>query len=100
MDRFSIRGGVPLRGEVAVSGSKNAALALMAASWLTTRRWSSFSIPISRALSSVLIRVSGMPVILEMTSAITSSSTTPSFSRDFSRHCRVIASFFLRSLSA
>ena len=35
MDRFSIRGGVPLRGEVAVSGSKNAALALMAASLLT-----------------------------------------------------------------
>ena len=33
--------------------------------------------------SSVVIRVSGMPVILETTSAITSSSTTPSASRDF-----------------
>ena len=30
MDRFVIRGGVPLRGEVVASGSKNSALALMA----------------------------------------------------------------------
>ncbi len=35
MDRFSIRGGVPLRGQVAVSGSKNAVLALMAAALLS-----------------------------------------------------------------
>ncbi len=35
MDRFAIRGGVPLRGRVEASGSKNAVLALMAASLLT-----------------------------------------------------------------
>ena len=35
MDRFAIRGGVPLRGTVEASGSKNAVLALMAASLLT-----------------------------------------------------------------
>ena len=35
MDRFTIRGGIPLCGRVGVSGSKNAALALMAASLLT-----------------------------------------------------------------
>ena len=34
MDRFEIRGGVPLRGSVKVSGSKNSVLALMAASLL------------------------------------------------------------------
>jgi hypothetical protein len=51
-------------------------------------------------LSSVDSRVSGMPVILLTTSAITSSSTTPSVSRDFSRHSRVILSFFFLSLSA
>jgi UDP-N-acetylglucosamine 1-carboxyvinyltransferase len=34
MDRFEIRGGVPLRGTVQVSGSKNSVLALMAASLL------------------------------------------------------------------
>ncbi len=35
MDRFSIRGGVPLRGTVPISGSKNSTLALMAAALLT-----------------------------------------------------------------
>jgi UDP-N-acetylglucosamine 1-carboxyvinyltransferase len=37
MDRFVIRGGIPLRGTVAASGSKNAVLALMAAALLTER---------------------------------------------------------------
>ena len=36
MDRFLIRGGIPLRGSVEVSGSKNAVLALMAAGMLTS----------------------------------------------------------------
>ena len=35
MDSFLIRGGIPLHGEVAVSGSKNAALPIMAAALLT-----------------------------------------------------------------
>ena len=34
MDRILVRGSGPLRGEVAVSGSKNSALALMAAAML------------------------------------------------------------------
>lgn len=35
MDRFVIQGGVPLRGEVIISGAKNAALPIMAAALLT-----------------------------------------------------------------
>ena len=35
MDSFLIKGGVPLHGEVAISGSKNAALPIMAATLLT-----------------------------------------------------------------
>ena len=35
MDRFVIRGGVPLRGDVTISGAKNAALPIMAAALLT-----------------------------------------------------------------
>ncbi len=35
MDKIVVRGGVPLRGEVTVSGSKNAALPLLFASLLT-----------------------------------------------------------------
>ena len=35
MDRIVVRGGAPLRGSVAASGSKNATLALMAAALLS-----------------------------------------------------------------
>ncbi len=35
MDRIRIRGGRPLKGDIAISGAKNAALPLMAASLLT-----------------------------------------------------------------
>jgi len=35
MDKMRIRGGRPLRGTIAVSGAKNAALPLMTASLLT-----------------------------------------------------------------
>lgn len=35
MDRLRIQGGIPLKGEIAISGAKNAALKLMAASLLT-----------------------------------------------------------------
>jgi len=35
MDKFIIEGGVPLKGQIAVSGAKNAALPAMAAALLT-----------------------------------------------------------------
>jgi UDP-N-acetylglucosamine 1-carboxyvinyltransferase len=48
MDKFLITGGVPLRGEVAVSGAKNAALPAMAASLLTADQVSLHNIPMVR----------------------------------------------------
>ena len=36
MDSLSIKGGVPLRGEVTISGAKNAVLPIMAATLLTS----------------------------------------------------------------
>ncbi|MBI3419398.1 MAG: UDP-N-acetylglucosamine 1-carboxyvinyltransferase [Proteobacteria bacterium] len=38
MDRIRIRGGTPLRGKITISGAKNAALPLMAASLLTVEK--------------------------------------------------------------
>jgi UDP-N-acetylglucosamine 1-carboxyvinyltransferase len=38
MDAFRIRGGRPLRGEIEISGSKNATLPIMAAALLTRER--------------------------------------------------------------
>ena len=45
MDRIRIRGGRPIRGEIAISGAKNAALPLMAASLLTDETLSLSNLP-------------------------------------------------------
>ena len=45
MDKFFIRGGVPLRGTVAISGAKNSALPAMAASLLTADRVALHNLP-------------------------------------------------------
>ena len=38
MDKLLVRGGVPLKGEVEISGAKNAVLPIMAATLLTSER--------------------------------------------------------------
>lgn len=45
MDRIRIEGGVRLKGEIAISGAKNAALPLMAASLLTGRKLTLTNVP-------------------------------------------------------
>ena len=45
MDSLIIRGGVPLQGEVTISGAKNAALPIMAATLLTQSRASFRRVP-------------------------------------------------------
>jgi UDP-N-acetylglucosamine 1-carboxyvinyltransferase len=54
MDQFRIEGGVPLRGEIAASGSKNSALALMAAALLTDESVSLANTPHVRDLDTML----------------------------------------------
>ena len=44
-EAIRIEGGVPLRGEVAISGSKNAALKLLAAATLTGERCRFTNVP-------------------------------------------------------
>jgi UDP-N-acetylglucosamine 1-carboxyvinyltransferase len=50
MDKFLIRGGKPLRGTVAISGAKNSALPVMAASLLTAEKVTLHNIPKVRDL--------------------------------------------------
>jgi UDP-N-acetylglucosamine 1-carboxyvinyltransferase len=45
MDRIRINGGVPLRGEIPISGAKNATLPLMAASVLTDQKLTLMNVP-------------------------------------------------------
>ena len=76
------------------------AMALIASSCDTTVLWSSSSSLSRRSDSAFSRRVSGTPVILETTSAMTSSSTTPSTSLALARQSRWICSFSRRSDSA
>ena len=78
--------------------------ALMACSCPITRRWSSSSILSRRAVSSSVNLNTGIPVAVERTSAINSSSTSVTTSRspafhDFSRSARSAMRFFSSSRS-
>src|SRR5262245_16558512 len=54
MDRIVVRGGGPLRGEVAISGSKNSALALMAATLLADGETLLENVPWLRDIDAML----------------------------------------------
>jgi UDP-N-acetylglucosamine 1-carboxyvinyltransferase len=54
MDKFRIQGGVPLEGEIAVSGSKNAALPALAACLLTSEPVKLHRIPPVRDIATML----------------------------------------------
>jgi len=54
VDRLIIRGGVPLSGEIRVSGAKNAALPLMCASLLTGEQLTLSNVPHLRDVSTML----------------------------------------------
>src|SRR5438552_10114802 len=67
MDRYVIDGGVPLRGEVRVSGAKNAALPIMAATLLTTDECVIDNVPLVRDVRTMaeLLRQLGCMVYLD-----------------------------------
>jgi UDP-N-acetylglucosamine 1-carboxyvinyltransferase len=53
MDKFSIQGGVPLEGKIAISGAKNSALPVLAASLLTADRVVLERIPAVRDIATM-----------------------------------------------
>ncbi|MBI3025056.1 MAG: UDP-N-acetylglucosamine 1-carboxyvinyltransferase [Candidatus Tectomicrobia bacterium] len=69
MDQFRIRGGVPLRGEVAASGSKNASLPILAASLLAGGPCRLRGVPILRDVSTFLELLDGFGVRHQWTGA-------------------------------
>ncbi|NDF03755.1 MAG: UDP-N-acetylglucosamine 1-carboxyvinyltransferase, partial [Betaproteobacteria bacterium] len=54
MDRFQIEGGQPLRGEVSISGAKNAALPILCAALLTPEPLVLHNVPPLRDVSTML----------------------------------------------
>ncbi|HEX2113109.1 MAG TPA: UDP-N-acetylglucosamine 1-carboxyvinyltransferase [Alphaproteobacteria bacterium] len=66
MDRIRIRGGVPLHGTIAVSGAKNAALPLMAASLLTDETLQLSNLPHLADITTLANLLSQLGVSLAM----------------------------------
>src|SRR2546423_5305025 len=62
MDKLIIQGGVPLSGEIRVSGAKNAALPLMCAALLTSEQLTLSNVPHLRDVSTMLRLLSQMGV--------------------------------------
>ncbi len=65
MDKFVIHGGRKLRGEVAVSGAKNAALALMPATLLASGKYSFTNVPDLRDITTMCRLLQWMGVDIE-----------------------------------
>ena len=60
MDKLLIRGGVPLSGEVRISGAKNAALPIMCASLLSAAPLRLANVPHLRDVTTLLNLIGGM----------------------------------------
>src|SRR3990167_6508952 len=70
MDKIRIRGGVPLQGDIKISGAKNAALPLMAACLLTDKPFQLNNVPCLSDTSSMsdLLMQLGVSVTRDMKS--------------------------------
>ena len=84
MDKLLIEGGVPLAGEAVVSGAKNAALPILAASLLTQDPLTVTNVPHLRDVTTMLNLLAQMGVAIskdealgvELTAARITSATT------------------------
>jgi UDP-N-acetylglucosamine 1-carboxyvinyltransferase len=75
MDKFVIRGGKPLHGSVAISGAKNSALPVMAASLLTPEKVTLHNIPKVRDLITMSKLLAFMSAKVSVTDIPTSDYT-------------------------
>jgi UDP-N-acetylglucosamine 1-carboxyvinyltransferase len=66
MDRLVIEGGVPLRGEVGISGAKNAALPILTAALLTAEPLTVTNVPHLRDVSTMLNLLAQMGMAVSM----------------------------------
>ena len=95
MDKIRIKGGAPLRGEIKISGAKNAALPLMAACLLTDKPLQLINVP----------DLSDVTSMAELLTSLYPSSACSQIFREISRYfsypfCRLsIAARFTRSVA-
>lgn len=97
MDYFIVEGGVPLRGEVTVSGSKNAALPLMAASLLCEGVTIIDGVPdlMDIRTMAMVLRVLGAEVDLQQKSLIIDASGVNKWVAPYDLVRKMRASFYV-----
>ncbi|MGH9576469.1 MAG: UDP-N-acetylglucosamine 1-carboxyvinyltransferase, partial [Terriglobales bacterium] len=66
MDKLVIEGGVPLAGEVAISGAKNATLPILTAALLTAEPLTVANVPHLRDVTTMLNLLAQMGVAVSM----------------------------------
>jgi len=66
MDKLAIEGGVPLSGEVAISGAKNAALPILTAALLTAEPLTITNVPHLRDVTTMLSLLAQMGVVVSV----------------------------------
>ena len=66
MDRFQIQGGLPLQGQVRISGAKNAALPILCASLLTAEPLVVHNVPPLRDVGTMRKLLAGMGLQIEV----------------------------------
>src|ERR1700686_2509763 len=77
MDKFLIKGGTPLRGTLSVSGAKNSALPVMAATLLTADQVTVHNIPKGRGLITMSKLLAFMGASVSITEISASEYTIP-----------------------
>jgi UDP-N-acetylglucosamine 1-carboxyvinyltransferase len=97
MDRIHIQGGARLRGEIAISGAKNAALPLMAASLLTDGRLTLNNVPRLADVSYMcdILKGLGVGVIFDGNRLALSATSLSGTEADYDTVRKMRASFVL-----
>src|SRR5258706_284794 len=86
MDKLIIQGGVPLSGEIRVSGAKNAALPLMCAALLTSEQLTLSNVPYLSDVSSMLRLLAQMGVEVALDDRLGLSVKAEGVSDPFARY--------------
>ena len=98
MERYVIKGGTPLVGEVEISGAKNAALGILAASIMTDETVTIDNIPDVSDINALLQAIEGIGAYVERVDAHTvkiNGSGIHDFSLDYEYIKKIRASYYL-----
>ena len=98
MEQYVIKGGTPLKGEVEISGAKNAALAILAAAIMTDETVTVTNLPDVRDINVLLQSIEGIGAIVKRESKNSvkiNGGTISSVTVDYEYIKKIRASYYL-----